>query len=182
MVLFCFKSIQQVDTTYKINEIANKFLLARDKLFPEMHLRQPGFLYSACGRFTKNKERIKKFKETGDSRYIYQNESDKTCFEHDITYKDFKDLNRKTFADKVLGDKAFNAAKDTKDDEYQGSLVSIVYKFFNEKSGSIIKNKNISNKEFTEELHKPIIRKYHKRVSFYWQTLGCIFSRYAIKK
>ena len=62
---------------------------------PEMRLRQPGFTYSACGAFTKNKERIKKFKQTGDSRYIYQNELDKTCFEHCITYGDFKELHFK---------------------------------------------------------------------------------------
>ena len=60
---------------------------------PEMNLRQPRFRYSACGLFTKNKEQIKKFKETGDSRYIYQNELDKACFQHDMAYGDFKDLN-----------------------------------------------------------------------------------------
>ena len=53
-----------------MNEIGNKFLLARDKFMPEMHLEQPGFTYSACGSFTKNRERIQKFKETGDLRYI----------------------------------------------------------------------------------------------------------------
>ena len=63
-----------------MNEIVNKFLLAGDKFMPEMRLRQPGFTYSACGPFTKNKERIQKFKETGDSRYIYQNELVKTFF------------------------------------------------------------------------------------------------------
>ena len=57
-----------------MNEIINKFLLSGDKFVPEMHLRQSGIIYSACGPFTKNKERIRKFKETGDSRYIYQNE------------------------------------------------------------------------------------------------------------
>ena len=55
-----------------MNEIVNKFLLAGDKLMPEMHLKQPGFTYSACGPFTKNKERIQKFKETGDTNYIYK--------------------------------------------------------------------------------------------------------------
>ena len=54
----------------KMNEIVNKFLLAGDKFMPEMHLKQPGFTYSACGPFTKNKERIQKFKETGDTNYI----------------------------------------------------------------------------------------------------------------
>ena len=56
-----------------MNEIVNKLLLARDKFMPEMHLRQLVFTYSACGPFTRNKERIQKFKETEDSQYIYQN-------------------------------------------------------------------------------------------------------------
>ena len=63
-----------------MNKIVNKFLLAGNKFMLEMPLRQPGFTYSACGPFTKSKERIQKFKETGDSRYIYQNELDKACF------------------------------------------------------------------------------------------------------
>ena len=67
-----------------MNEIVNKFLLTGDKFMPEMHLRQLWFTYSACGPFTKNKEQIKKFKETGDSRYIYQNELGKACFQHDM--------------------------------------------------------------------------------------------------
>ena len=57
-----------------MNEKINRFLLVRDKFMSEMHLRQPGFIYSACGLFTKNKERIKNFKETRDSIYTYQNE------------------------------------------------------------------------------------------------------------
>ena len=79
-----------------MNEIVNKILLAGDKSMPEMHLRQPGFTYSACVPFTKNKERIQKFKETGDSRYIYQNKLDKVCFQHDMAYGDFTDLTRRT--------------------------------------------------------------------------------------
>ena len=75
---------------------------------PEIHLKQPGFIYSACGPFTKNKERIQKFKETGDSRYIYRNELDKACFQHDMANRDFKDLTKRAVADKVLRDKAFN--------------------------------------------------------------------------
>ena len=73
-----------------MNEIVNRFLLSGDKFLPEMHLKQLGFTYSAYRPFTKNKERIQKFKETGDSRYIYQNELDKTCFQHDITLKNSK--------------------------------------------------------------------------------------------
>ena len=68
-----------------MNEIVNKFLLAGDKIMSEMHLRQPRFTYSAYRPFTKNKERIQKFKETGDSRYIYQNELDKACIKYDMT-------------------------------------------------------------------------------------------------
>ena len=67
-----------------MNKIVNKFLLAGDTFMPEINLRQPGFTCSACRPFTKNKERIQKFKETRDSRYIYQNELDKVCFQHNM--------------------------------------------------------------------------------------------------
>ena len=87
-----------------MNEIVNKFLLTGDKFMPEMQLRQPQFVYSACGLFTKNKERIQKFKETGDTTYIYKNELHKACFPHDMAYEDFKDLAKRTAADKVLRD------------------------------------------------------------------------------
>ena len=117
----------------------NKFLLAGDKFMPEMHLEQPGFTYSACGPFTKNKERMQKFKQTGDSRYIYKNESDKTYFQHDMAYGDFKDLKRKTAADKVLRHKEFNIAKNPKYDRYQRGLASMVYKFFDKKTKSVLK-------------------------------------------
>ena len=80
--------------------IIDKVLLAGDKFMPEMYLRQPGF--SDCGQSTKTKERIKKIKETVDSRHIYQNELDNACFHHDMAYGDFKDLIRRTAADKVL--------------------------------------------------------------------------------
>ena len=85
-----------------MNETVNTFLLAGDKFMPEMHLRQPGFTCSACGPFTKKKERIQKFKETGDSQYIYQNELDKGCFQHDMAYGDFADLTRRTASDNLL--------------------------------------------------------------------------------
>ena len=75
-----------------MNEIAKTNLLAGDKFMPEMLLKQPGFTYSACGPFTKNKKRIQKFKGTVDLRYIYKNELDKACFQHDVAYGDFKDL------------------------------------------------------------------------------------------
>ena len=69
-----------------MNEIISKFLLVRDKFMPEMHLRQPGFTYSVCRPFTKNKERIEKFINTGNTNFIYRNELDKACFRHDMAY------------------------------------------------------------------------------------------------
>ena len=104
-----------------------------DKCMPEMHLKQPGFTYSACGPFTKNKERIKKFKETGDKKYIYINELDKAWFQHDMGYGDFKDLAKRTIADKVLRNKAFKIASDQQYDGYQRGLASMVYRFFDKK-------------------------------------------------
>ena len=112
-----------------MNDIINKFLLAGDGFMPEMHLRQPQFTYSACGPFTKHKQRIQKLKETGDTNYIYKNELDKACFAHDAGYSDSKDLTKRTVADKILRDKAFNIAKDLKHDGYQRGLASMVYTF-----------------------------------------------------
>ena len=131
---------------------------------PEMHLRQPGFTYSACGPFTKNKDRIQKSKETGDTSYIYKNELDKTCFQHDMAYGDFKDLKRRTASDKFFKDKAFNIAKNPKYDGYQRGLASMVYKFFGKKFAGcgIDDNNNNSNLQLAEELRKPIIRKFKK--------------------
>ena len=75
-----------------MNEIVNNFLLVRDKFMPEMHLKQPGFTYSACGPFTKNKERIEKFMQTGNIDFTYKNELDKACFQHNMAYSKTKDL------------------------------------------------------------------------------------------
>ena len=95
-----------------------------------------------------------------------------------MAYGDFKDLYRKTLSDKVLSDKAFNVAKDPKYDGYKCVLASLVYKFFDKRtSGSGIRHENISNKELIEELHK-----VHSTLNFYWQYLGCRFSRYKISK
>ena len=77
-----------------MNEIVNKFLLVGDKSMREMHLRHPGFTYSTYGTLTKNEERIQKVKETEDTSYIYKNEFDKACFQHDMAYGDFKDLTK----------------------------------------------------------------------------------------
>ena len=93
-------------------------------------LGKPGFTYSAYRPFTKNKERIQKFKETGDTNYIHKNELDKPCFEHDMAYGDFKDLAKRIASDKVLRDKTFNTAKNPKYDGYQRGLASMTIFFF----------------------------------------------------
>ena len=116
-----------------MNEIVNRFLLAGDKFMPEMHSRQPGLTYSACGTFTKNKVRIQKFKETRDSRFIYQNELDKACFQHGMGFGDFKDLPRRTTSDKVFRDKSFNIAKNPKYDGSQQGIASMGYQFLGKK-------------------------------------------------
>ena len=106
-----------------MNEIVNKFLLRRDKLMPEMHLRQPGFTYSACG--TKTKQGMQKFKEIRDSRYSYKNELDKACFQDEMACGDFNELTRRTASDNILCDKAFNIPENAKYDGYQRGLASL---------------------------------------------------------
>ena len=101
-----------------MNEIVNKFLLAGDKFMPEMHLRQPRFTYSACGPFTKSKERIQKFKETGDASYIYKNELERYAFNMIWLMETLKILQKELQADKVLRDRAFKIASDQKYDGY----------------------------------------------------------------
>ena len=108
-----------------MNNVINKFLLAGDKFMPEMHLRQPRSVYSACGLFTRHKERIKKFKQTGDTRYIYRTELDKACFQHDSAYADHKDLINRTEADK-----AYDFASNPEYDGYQRGLASMVFCLF----------------------------------------------------
>ena len=87
-----------------MNKIIHKFLLAGNKLMPEMHLKQPSFTYSAYGPFTKSKERIKKFMKTRNTDFIYKNELDKASFQHDMAYGKSKDLVKRTQLDKVLKD------------------------------------------------------------------------------
>ena len=143
-----------------MNNTINTFLLVGDKFMPEMHLKQPGFTYSACGPFTKHKERIQKFKETGDARYIYRNELHKACFQHDDAYADNKDLLNRTRADKILEDKAYAIASNPQYDGYQRGLTSMVYRFFDKKTVGSGVNENI---KLANELYKPIIRKFNKR-------------------
>ena len=115
---------------YKMNKIINNFLLAGGKFIPEIHLRQPGFTYSACEPCIKNKERIKEIKETGDLWYVYQNKLDKACFQHDLAFEDFKDLSRRRVSDKKLHDQAFNVAENPYYHGYQHRLASMIYKCF----------------------------------------------------
>ena len=129
-----------------MNEIVNNFLLAGDTFMPKMHLKQSGFTYSACGPFTKNKERIQKFKETGDTNYIYKNEPHKACFQHDMVYGYFQDLAGRTAPDKILIDKAFNIAKIPKYDGYERGLASIVYNVFDKNSSGSGVNMHANNK------------------------------------
>ena len=159
-----------------MNNTINKFLLAGDKFMPEMHLRQPGFTYSACGPFTKHKERIKKFEQTGDTQYIYRNELDKACFQHGAAYTNNKDLLNRTRADKSLRYKAYGIANNPQYDGYQRGLASMVYKFFDTKAflpdrktvrSGMTKSSSLEhvneNIKLANELHKPIIRKFNKR-------------------
>ena len=152
-----------------MNNIINKFLLAGYKFMPEMHLRQPRFVYSACGPFTRHKERIKEFKRTGDTRYIYRNELNKACFQHDSAYADHKDLINRTKSGNVLRDKAYDIASNPEYDGYQRGLASMVYTFFDKKStagpsslermGTGIASSSI----LADELHKPVIKNFNKR-------------------
>ena len=150
-----------------MNETVNTFLLASDKFMPEIHLKQPGFTYSACGPFTRNKERIQKFKETGDTNYIHKNELDKACFQHDMAYGDFKDTKRRTASDKVLRDKAINIAKNPKYDGYQKGLASMAYNVFDRRSTGCGVNISLEfNEQLAKELHKPILRNFKKRTVY----------------
>ena len=154
-----------------MNNVINKCLLAGDKFMPEMHLRQPQFVYSACGPFTRHKERIKEFKRTGDTRLLYRNELDKACFKHDAAISDQK-----------LKNSLYDIASNPKYDGYQRDLASMVYKFFDSnvarldkktmsgkdnakhtaKPSSLERTKEV-NKILAEELLKPVIKKFNKR-------------------
>ena len=118
-----------------MNKIVNKFLLAGDNFMLEMHLKQSGFTYSACDPFTRNKDRIENFMQTGNTDFIYKNELHKACFQDDMAYGKSKDLAKRTQSDERLRDRAFEIASNPKYDEYQRGLASMIYKFFDKKSG-----------------------------------------------
>ena len=140
-----------------MNEVVNKILLAGAKFMPNMYLKQPGFVYSACGPFIKNKEKIQKFKETGNSQYIYQNELNKSCFQHDMAYGYFKDLPEIPASDKILRYKVFNIDLTSKNPKYDRSKRScLIYIFFDKKSASSgdVKNELVSNREINRVITK----------------------------
>ena len=113
-----------------MNKSINKLLLTRDKFMPELHLKQPGLTYSACGPFTKHGERIQKFRETDNLKYLYRNELDKVCVAHDAAYCNSKDLPKRVISDNILKDRAYEIARNPNYERYQRALASMVYKFF----------------------------------------------------
>ena len=116
-----------------MNNIINKFLLVGDKFMPEMHLRQPKFVYSACGPFTRHKERTKEFKRTGDTRLLYRNELEKACFKHDAAYPKYKDLENRLISDQKLRNSTYDIASNRVYNGCQRGLASMVYSFFDSK-------------------------------------------------
>ena len=129
---------------------------------PEMHLKEPRFTYSACGPFTRNNKRIEKFMQTGNTDFIYRNELDKACFQHDMAYGKSKDLTKRTQSHKVLRDKAFKIANDPKYDGYQRGLASFIYKFFDKKSsGSGVATE--PHYQLANEFHRQVIQIFKRR-------------------
>ena len=142
---------------------------------PELHSVDPIVKkYSACGPFTKHTQRIHDFLNTGKLSYIYKNDLDKACFQHDMAYDKFKDLEKRTQSDIVLKNKALKIASNPKCNGYERGLASIVYKFFdkNTKGSDLKENQGkflqtsrnlLANSQLATELHKPVIRKFKKR-------------------
>ena len=139
-----------------MNKIIKKFLLTGDKFMPDFHLKQSGF---ACGPFTKHLQRIQKCRETGNLKYLYRHELDKVCFGHDAAYSDSKDLTKRTISDKILKDRAYEIARNCNYDGYQRALASMVYKFFDKKTGSGIS----VNEQLAEKLHRLVTKAFKRR-------------------
>ena len=181
-----------------------KLLLAGDKFMPEMHLRQPEFVYSACGPFTRHKERIKEFKRTADMRLLYRNELDKACLNHDAAYAKYKDVENRLISDQKLRNSAYDIASNPKYDGYQRGLASMVYNFFDSKVAPLDKKamsgkgnakstakpnalarssleRTENNKILAEELHKPVIKNLIKEKYIRNLTISR-FSRHTIIK
>ena len=130
-----------------------------DKFMPELHLKQPGFTYSACGPFTKHRQRIQKLRKTGNLKHLYRNELDKACFAHDAAYSDSKDLAKRTVSDNILKYRVYKIARNRNYQGYQTALPSRVYRLFDKKTGSGIS----VNEQLAEELHKSVIKKLKRR-------------------
>ena len=144
---------------------------------PEMHLRQHQFVHSACGPFTRHKERIKEFKRIDDTRLLYRNELDKACFKYDAAYAKYKHVENRLIPDQKLRNSGYDIASNPKYDGYQRGLGSMVYKFFDSKVAPIDKKtmsgkgnakhssleSTENNKILAEELHEPVIKKSNKR-------------------
>ena len=141
-----------------IKSLTNLYRLEKD-LLPELHLKQPGFAYSACGRFTKNRGRIQKCRQSGNLKHLYRNELDKACFANDTAYSDNKDVVEIIMSDKILKDRTYKIATSYECDRCQRALASMVYKFFDKKKrlGASV------NEELAEELHKPVIKNFKRR-------------------
>ena len=138
---------------------------------PEFNSRQTVFANIACGPYTKHRERIHKFRETGNLKHLYRSILDKVCFAHDVAYSDSKDLAKRNIPDKVLKERAYEIARNPKYDRYQRALASMVYKFFWQKSK--IKNKIKCKEELVKEQHKPVIKKFKKEESMqYLKTIS----------
>ena len=111
-----------------MNKIINNFSLTGVKFMPELHLKQPTLCYSACGPFSRRRERIKKFRETGNLKHLHRNELDKACFAYDAAYLDSNE--KWTISDKILKDRAYEIARNRNYDGHQRALRSMIYKFF----------------------------------------------------
>ena len=152
----------------KTNSIINNFLLAGDKFMSELHLRDPIVKeYIACGPFTKHTQRIQDFLNRGKLSYIYKNDLDKACFQHDMAYNKFKDLGKRRQSDILLKNKVLKIAINPIFTGYERGLASMAYKSFDKKSkGSGLKENQgnfLQSLQLADELHKPIIRKFKKR-------------------
>ena len=145
-----------------MNKIINKFFIEWRKIYAKLHLKQTGFINSSCGPFTKQQERIQKFRKTGHLKRLYRNELDKDYFAHDAAYSDSKDWTKGTTSDKILQNRADEIARNRNYDEYQRALARMVYECFDEKTGLGVS----ANGELVEELHKPIIKNSKRREAY----------------
>ena len=135
-----------------MNEIFNEFLLAGDKFISVLYLRQSGFTYSTCRPFTKHREEIQ--------NYIYKNELKWSFFALDAEYFASKDLGIRTISDKILKDRAYEIAINAKYDGNQIGLASILYKFFDNKTGCGKKANAVITKTKMYKLHTQNSKSY----------------------